>query len=343
MEEFVQKKLIFVIILVVHLPIMYRGVQVKRHHQLAVMPHIRQVEALLSPHPRNIARAVLQKISAKTSRPAKMSRRMKKWIRSCIAEATPENLALGWRNVTIDSTLRRSSRLVKRQQRTGHHRAACKQRESQETVKQAMDKTRSKLRADEKEVLEAMEEEPARRRRSRAATNSQQKDDAKFAPIPVKMRKAARATVEKLTANWREGGYRKLPLPKPDGVARVQLENVNSLCISNGLGPRQTRPATMDQMRKNYSTDIMCTVENQRNMDLVYKDLQYEELFGIGEDKLAVAGWNEHCKIFNQPGGTGMITFGTLSAYARASKDKSGLGWVVCGLSSSIMGIDSAS
>ena len=57
--------------------------------------------------------------------------------------------------------------------------------------------------------------------------------------------------------------------------------------------------------------------------------MQYEELFGIGETKVGVAGWNKHCRIFNQPGGTGMIAFGSLSAYVRAGKDESGLGRAV--------------
>ena len=129
-----------------------------------------------------------------------------------------------------------------------------------------------------------------------------------------------------LTENWREDGHGKLTLPKPDGVDRLTLENINSLCIKNGLGPRQSRPSTMDRMRKEFDTDIMCTVEDQRNMDLVDKELQYEELFGIGKKKVGVAGWNKHCRIFNQAGGTGMIVFGSLSAYVRAGKDKSGLG-----------------
>ena len=143
------------------------------------------------------------------------------------------------------------------------------------------------------------------------------------------MRMAACATVENLTEDWKEGGSGKLQLPKPDGVVRVELENANSLCIKNGLGPRQTRPAIMDQMRRNFSSDVLCTLELQHNMDLVDKSLQYEELFGIGEEKVGVAGWNKHCEIFNQPGGTGTIAFGALSAYARAGKDESGLGRLV--------------
>ena len=73
----------------------------------------------------------------------------------------------------------------------------------------------------------------------------------------------------------------------------------------------------------------MCNVELQRNMDLVDEQLQYEELFGIGEDKVGVAGWNKHHKSFNQAGGTGMIAFGPIWAYARSGKDKSGLGRLV--------------
>ena len=82
-------------------------------------------------------------------------------------------------------------------------------------------------------------------------------------------------------------------------------------------------------MRKEFDTDIMCTVEDQRNMDLVDKELQYEELFGIGKNKVGVAGWNKHCRIFNQAGGTGTIAFGSLSAYVRAGKDEPGLGRAV--------------
>ena len=44
---------------------------------------------------------------------------------------------------------------------------------------------------------------------------------------------------------------------------------------------------------------------------------------------MAVAGFNEHYNIFNQPGRVGMVTFGAMSAYARAEKDESGLGRAV--------------
>ena len=82
-------------------------------------------------------------------------------------------------------------------------------------------------------------------------------------------------------------------------------------------------------MRKGFDTDIMCTVKDQRNMDMVDQELQYKELFGIGENKVGVTGWITHYKIFSQPGRTGITAFGSLSAYVRAEKDKSGLGRVV--------------
>ena len=67
----------------------------------------------------------------------------------------------------------------------------------------------------------------------------------------------------------------------------------------------QKRPRSEAVQTRDYgSNEEMCTVKNQRNMDLVDKQLQYKELFGIGKDKVAVAGWNKHCKIVNQPGGT---------------------------------------
>ena len=73
----------------------------------------------------------------------------------------------------------------------------------------------------------------------------------------------------------------------------------------------------------------MCHLETQRNFNLVDEHLQYEELFGPGEQKVAVAGFNEHCNIFDEPGGVGMVTFGAISAYTLAEKDDSGLGRAV--------------
>ena len=91
-----------------------------------------------------------------------MSRQEKNLMQSHLEEADPANFATGYRNTTheFDSTQRRSARLAKRQQRTGRHRAACRQEESKEIARQVMAKMRSKLRANKKEVLEAMEEEP---------------------------------------------------------------------------------------------------------------------------------------------------------------------------------------
>ena len=165
-----------------------------------------------------------------------MSRRMRKWINLCLPDPAQENLADGCLNLaTPGSPSRRSSRLAGRQKRTGHHRAACKQREAQEKAKQATDRMRAKLRAKDQDVLRDMVEEPGNRGRSRKATRSRREDNAKSAHIPFKLRKAAQNTVKTLTEHWRDGGHGKLTLPKPDGVGRLTLENINSLCIKNGL------------------------------------------------------------------------------------------------------------
>ena len=55
----------------------------------------------------------------------------------------------------------------------------------------AMAKMQSKLRANKREVLEAMEEEPGKKRRTHTVVKSHRKDAAKPAPIPAKLRKAA--------------------------------------------------------------------------------------------------------------------------------------------------------
>ena len=61
-------------------------------------------------------------------------------------------------------------------------------------------------------------------------------------------------------------------------------------------------------MGDDFNVDVMCHVEPQKNWDLVDKDLQYNQLFGRGQDAVAVAAHNKHCKIFDQYGGTAMIT-----------------------------------
>ena len=61
-------------------------------------------------------------------------------------------------------------------------------------------------------------------------------------------------------------------------------------------------------MGDDFDVDVMCHVEPQKNWDLVDKDLQYDQLFGRGRDAVAVAAHNKHCKIFDQYGGTAMIT-----------------------------------
>ena len=73
-----------------------------------------------------------------------------------------------------------------------------------------MNKTKSKLRANEKEVLEGMEDESEKEDRLLELSRKQRKDAAKSAPIPPNMRMAACATVENLTEDWKEGGSGKL-------------------------------------------------------------------------------------------------------------------------------------
>ena len=62
--------------------------------------------------------------------------------------------------------------------------------------------TWAKLRAHDKEVLKAMEEEPGKKSRSWTSTQSKRKDNAKSAPIPFKMQNSAQKTVKTLAENW---------------------------------------------------------------------------------------------------------------------------------------------
>ena len=70
-------------------------------------------------------------------------------------------------------------------------------------------------------------------------------------------------------------------------------------------------------------------MEPQRNWTLLEQRLQYEELFGIGQNKVCVAAHNTHDDLFDQPGGTAMIALNELPAYAHPGKDESGLGRAV--------------
>ena len=116
---------------------------------------------------------------------------------------------------------------------------------------------------------------------------------------------------------------------KPEGVVRITFKNINSVGVLNKKRAKNSKPVLFSNMGDNFDVDVMCHVEPQKNWDLVDKDLQYDQLFGPGRDAVAVAAHNEHYKIFDQYGGTAMITRGKMSAYAKAGKDTLGLGRVV--------------
>ena len=121
----------------------------------------------------------------------RMSKRMRNWVKSCLPDPEEENFADGCSiPANPGGQSRRSSRLATRQERIGHHRASCKQKEAQEKVNQAMDRTRAKLRAKDADVLRDMEEEPDKRR-SRKATKARREDNTKSASILFELRKAA--------------------------------------------------------------------------------------------------------------------------------------------------------
>ena len=92
-----------------------------------------------------------QKRKSSNGKGNKMSRRMKKWVESCLPVPDPMTFA-----IPAASKQRRSACLAKRQVRTGRYRAKERQKESKAAARLAMNKKRSKLRANEKEVLEGM-------------------------------------------------------------------------------------------------------------------------------------------------------------------------------------------
>ena len=96
---------------------------------------------------------------------------MKKWTESCFPAPDLTNLAA----IPVARKPRRSARLAKRQERTGHHRAEQRQKASKAAVRLAMNKTKSKLRANEKEVLEGMEDESEKEDRLLKISRKQRK------------------------------------------------------------------------------------------------------------------------------------------------------------------------
>ena len=93
--------------------------------------------------------------------------------------------------------------------------------------------TKPKLCADEKRTLEEMDKDsPSAQKKSR------REDGAKSDSIPEKMKRSAKQTVERLASNWKQGGSGDLSVPKPDGVAQIQLESVISLRTKNGVRHR---------------------------------------------------------------------------------------------------------
>ena len=99
--------------------------------------------------------------------------------------------------------------------------------------------------------------------------------------------------------------------------------------LKNRMRRKDSRHKKIDMQSKAFEVNVMCHTEPQRNWTLLEQRLQYNELFGIGLDKVSVAAHNTHEDLFDQPGNTAMIALGKLSAYAQAGKDESGLGRAV--------------
>ena len=133
--------------------------------------------------------------------------------------------------------------------------------------------------------------------------------------------------VNYLVKDWSIGGHGWVPTKKPDGTVCLVFENWNSLKF------RTEKNRSIHDTRNKLNADILSGVESQVDWTQADGDKQFHDILGVGEDWRSLAACNTTEPIAQaQPGGTGMMTFGTFSQHIcpvgcdDSCKDSTGLG-----------------
>ena len=119
------------------------------------------------------------------------------------------------------------------------------------------------------------------------------------------------------------------PPPKDHDTLRIILNNVNGLRLFTDGGEKVGR---IETTRKRFHADVYCCVENWVQWDMVLSNQQFDDIFGVGEERYSSVGFNRHDRLSgkdgkSQPGGTSILSTGRTSGFASMKDmDPDGLG-----------------
>ena len=130
--------------------------------------------------------------------------------------------------------------------------------------------------------------------------------------------------VHDLLDDWQRGGHGMVPETKPGDTIRFLFENWNSLQAFTS----RRKINMIESLRKRYNADMIAGVEAQANWYFASEEQSFHELFGVGETRKSVTGYNIHEPFGkNQQGGTAAMAFGRLANFVMdKGNDSTGLG-----------------
>ena len=147
-------------------------------------------------------------------------------------------------------------------------------------------------------------------------------------PLPsINTRKAAKRDVddqvdylEEMLATQDRESHGLPPPPKTHDTLRIILNNVNGLQLfTKGRGNEKI--GRIETTRKKFQSDIYCSVENCVQWDMSTSDQQFDDVFGIGEERYCSVAYNRNDRLSGsdgrtQPGGTSILATGRTSGFA---------------------------
>ena len=140
----------------------------------------------------------------------------------------------------------------------------------------------------------------------------------------------ARAAVcEEVELIRKSGQYGHVDKTKPDNTVRVLFENFNSLGVFSTGCARRKKIRRLKKLLKEYDVDLFAGCKTQCDWRFAEDHERFENLFGQGQDRKSVVGFNKtEAKITRrQHGGTAMMALGRLSSQVLDSdSDTTGLG-----------------
>lgn len=221
----------------------------------------------------------------------------------------------------------RATRHTNRQRE--YHQAVQSFRQQSKQFDTGSKKFKASLKPSTQEVIKYVQDE-WKNHSKRYSSKKVRAQAREIARIEREANAAVRANCDKV----RDGQHGQVPLQKPDDVIRFMFENWNSLCLGKGL----KRVRDINALVKRWDADVLLGCETQYDWRALDDELQFKNLFGVGEEARYVASNNITRKpgVREQHGGTAGMVRGRLSSYViDTGSDTTKLGrwsWILFGI-----------